>query len=47
MHLSELLMMIAGEVFKHLFYHFTLTLSKWEWGMVLRSELCESLAECL
>lgn len=44
-HLSELGVTIAGQVFKHLFYHFTLTYSNWEWGMVCASESWESLAE--
>jgi ribosomal protein S21 len=44
-HLSELGVTIAGQVFQHLFYHFTLTYSNWEWGMVCASESWESLAE--
>jgi hypothetical protein len=46
-HLTELGVTIAGQVFKHLFYHFTLTYSNWEWGMVCASESWESLAEGL
>jgi transposase len=46
-YLSELLVTIAGQVFKHLFYHFTLVYSNWEWGMVCASESWESLSEGL
>jgi ribosomal protein S21 len=46
-HLSKLGVTIAGQVFKHLFYHFTLTYSNWEWGMICASESWESLAEGL
>jgi Mu transposase-like protein len=46
-HLSELMVTIAGQVFKHLFYHFTLVYSNWEWGMVCASESWESLCEGL
>jgi hypothetical protein len=44
-YLNELGVTIAGQAFKHLFYHFTLTYSNWEWGMVCASESWESLAE--
>jgi len=44
-HLSELMVTIAGQVFKHLFYHFTLVYSNWEWGMICASESWESLCE--
>lgn len=46
-HLSELGVTIAGQPFKHLFYHFTLVYSNWEWGMVCASESWESLSEGL
>jgi transposase len=46
-HLSELMVTIAGQVFKHLFYHFTLVYSNWEWGMICASESWESLCEGL
>lgn len=46
-HLSELGVTIAGQAFKHIFYHFTLTYSNWEWGMICASESWESLAEGL
>jgi osmotically-inducible protein OsmY len=44
-YLDELGVTIAGQAFKHLFYHFTLTYSNREWGMVCASESWESLAE--
>src|SRR5262245_37351549 len=46
-YLNELGVTIAGQAFKHLFYHFTLTYSNWEWGMVCASESWESLSEGL
>ena len=46
-HLSDLEVTIAGQPFKHLFYHFTLVYSNWEWGMVCASESWESLSEGL
>ena len=44
-HMSELGIVIAGQLFPHLLYHFTLTYSNWEWVMVCFSESYESLAE--
>lgn len=38
---------IAGQLFNHLLYHFTLTYSNWEWGSICFSESYESLAEGL
>lgn len=38
---------IAGQPFDHLFYHFTLTYSNWEWGSICFSESFEALAEGL
>lgn len=46
-YLNELGVTIAGQPFKHLFYHFTLVYSNWEWGMVCASESWESLSEGL
>jgi len=46
-HLSDLEVTIAGQPFKHLFYHFTLVYSNWEWGTVCASESWESLSEGL
>lgn len=46
-HLSDLGVTIAGQPFKHLFYHFTLVYSNWEWGAVCASESWESLSEGL
>lgn len=46
-HLSELGVTIAGQEFKHLFYHFTLVYSNWEWGTICASESWESLSEGL
>jgi hypothetical protein len=31
-HMTDLRVVIAGQVFKHLAYHFTLTYSNWEWA---------------
>ena len=44
-YMNELLVTIAGQPFKHLLYHLTLTYSNWEWGQVCFSESYESLAE--
>jgi len=44
-YMNELLVTIAGQLFKHLLYHLTLTYSNWEWGQVCFSESYESLAE--
>jgi hypothetical protein len=46
-HMTKLGVTIAGQVFKHLVYHFTLTYSNWEWAMVCASESWESLSEGL
>lgn len=46
-HLTKLGVTIAGQVFKHLVYHFTLTYSNWEWAMICASESWESLSEGL
>lgn len=46
-HLTELNVTLCGQLFKHLFYHFTLTYSNWEWGMVCASESWEALCEGL
>jgi transposase InsO family protein len=46
-HLTKLMVTIAGQVFEHMFYHFTLVYSNWEWGMVCASESWESLCEGL
>src|SRR5262245_5954064 len=43
-HLSDLGVTIAGQPFKHLFYHFTLVYPKWVWGMVCASESWEGLS---
>lgn len=43
-YMNELLVTIAGQPFKHLLYHLTLTYSNWEWGQVCFSESYESLA---
>lgn len=44
-HMTELGVRIGGQPFRHLFYHFTLVYSNWEWGMVCASESWESLSE--
>jgi hypothetical protein len=41
---GELGVTLAGQPFKHLLYHLTLTYSNWEWGQVCFSESFESLA---
>jgi hypothetical protein len=50
-HMNSLNITIEGEKFDHLFYHFTLTYSNWEWGKICFSESLESLRsglrECL
>lgn len=46
-HMSDLGVKIAGQPFRHLFYHFTLTYSNWEAGTVCFGETFESLAEGL
>lgn len=43
-HLTSLGVTIAGEAFTHLLYHFVLTYSNWETGMVCFSESFESLS---
>lgn len=46
-HLTELGISIAGEEFPHLLYHFVLTYSNWETGMICYSESFASLSEGL
>ncbi len=43
--MNKLGIMIQGEPFKHLFYHFTLTYSNWETGTICFSESIASLSE--
>ena len=45
--MTKLEVTIAGQVFAHLFYHFTLPYSNWETGRVCVSESFESLSEGL
>ena len=45
--MNELKVTISGLPFDHLFYHFVLTYSNWEWGSICFSESFESLAEGL
>jgi transposase len=44
-HMSDLGVMIGGQRFEHLCYHFVLTYSNWEWATVCFSESFESLSE--
>ena len=46
-HMEELGVTIQGQSFSHLIYHFVLTYSNWETGMVCFSESFESLSEGL
>lgn len=46
-HMNEVQVTIGGQPFAHLLYHFTLTYSNWEWGMVCATESYESLAQGL
>jgi Mu transposase, C-terminal domain len=46
-HLTELGIMIAGEPFAHMLYHFVLTYSNWETGTICQSESFASLSEGL
>lgn len=46
-HLTDLRVSIAGEEFPHLLYHFVLTYSNWETGMICYSESFASLSEGL
>jgi ribosomal protein S21 len=46
-HMNKLGVTIAGQVFKHLVYHFTLTYSNWEWAQICASGSWESLSEGL
>lgn len=46
-HMGSLGITIQGKPFDHLLYHFVLTYSNWEWGMVCFSESFESLSEGL
>jgi hypothetical protein len=45
--MNELKVTIGGLPFDHLFYHFVLTYSNWEWGSICFSESFEALAEGL
>jgi hypothetical protein len=44
-HMDDLGIMIGGELFRHMLYHFVLTFSNWEDGTVCYSESGESLSE--
>jgi hypothetical protein len=44
-HMTELGIMIEGQTFEHLVYHFVLTYSNWETGTICYSESLESLSE--
>ena len=46
-HMTKLEVTIAGQLFVHLYYHFTLPYSNWETGRVCVSESFESLSEGL
>lgn len=46
-HMAKLRISIVGQPFDHLVYHFVLTYSNWETGMVCFSESFESLSEGL
>jgi transposase len=46
-YMQELKVTLAGQPFDHMFYHFTLTYSNWEWGMICFSESFEALADGL
>lgn len=46
-HMLNLKITIQGRPFKHLLYHFVLTYSNWETGMICYSESFESLSEGL
>lgn len=46
-HMTELNITLGGQSFPHLVYHFVLTYSNWETGMVCYSESFESLSEGL
>jgi len=43
-YMNELGITIGGQRFDHMFYHFTLTYSNWEWGSLCFSESFESLS---
>lgn len=43
-HMNSLGVTIAGDPFRHLFFHFTLTYSNWEAGMICFGESFESLS---
>jgi len=45
--MNELQVTLGHQPFAHLFYHFTLPYSNWEWGMVCATESYESLAQGL
>jgi hypothetical protein len=46
-HLTDLQIMIAGQPFAHMLYHFVLTYSNWETGTICPSESFSSLSEGL
>jgi hypothetical protein len=46
-HLDDLGVMLAGQPFPHMIYHFVLTYSNWETGTICYSESFESLADGL
>jgi len=46
-HMDDLGIMIAGELYRHILYHFVLTYSNWEDGTPCHSESLESLTEGL
>jgi hypothetical protein len=46
-HLTKLRVLIRGEAFPHLLYHFVLPYSNWETGTICFSESYESLSEGL
>jgi transposase len=45
--MNSLNVTIGGQPFPHLFYHFVLSYSNWEWGQICYSESIESLKEGL
>jgi hypothetical protein len=46
-HLTESVITISGQRFPHMLYHFVLTYSNWETGMICQSESFASLSEGL
>ena len=45
--MTALYVTIGGEPYAHLYYHFVLTYSNWEWGLLVPSESFEALVEGL